>query len=161
MTDQEGGTAIREARRAAGLSLAGLADLVGVSQGTISQWERSNKSPSPEQFDALEHVLGLDDELQDEGSSDPHDPPEMNGDAIKQARSQRASASTGLSSTLKVRYDGAFVRDAGAVVVCTREPRLKQTRPGTPPQVPRRRPASARSLRATHMSTGLRGVQNT
>lgn len=42
----DAGVALRHARTAAGLSQAGLADLVGTSQATISAYENGTKQPS-------------------------------------------------------------------------------------------------------------------
>jgi transcriptional regulator with XRE-family HTH domain len=47
------GAKIRAARRMAGLSQASLAELMGVRQSSISQWERGHTRPS------LEHLVPL------------------------------------------------------------------------------------------------------
>jgi transcriptional regulator with XRE-family HTH domain len=68
------GDRLAEARRAAGLTQAQLAEAVGVSDGLrVSQWERGSEQPRPRFVPALAAVLGVGPlELLD---VDPADPP--------------------------------------------------------------------------------------
>lgn len=50
---------LRQAREARGLTLIGLADLVGVSSSAISQYEKGQHTPRPETFDLLTKRLNL------------------------------------------------------------------------------------------------------
>src|SRR5438105_6577844 len=52
------GKQIKETRIRVGLSQNELAEKLGVSQPTISLWERSRGQPSPAQFAVLKSVLG-------------------------------------------------------------------------------------------------------
>ena len=61
------GVRIRKARKAAGLSQYELAELLGVVQGAVSQWERGQTEPSLRHFIRMVRLLGpslleLDDE---------------------------------------------------------------------------------------------------
>ncbi|HZD02106.1 MAG TPA: helix-turn-helix transcriptional regulator [Actinomycetes bacterium] len=51
-------TAIRSARRRAGLSQVELAELLGVRQSSVSQWERGSTKPSTVHLLALAAKLG-------------------------------------------------------------------------------------------------------
>jgi transcriptional regulator with XRE-family HTH domain len=63
------GAKIRAARRTAGFSQAELAELMGVQQSSISQWERGHTRPSLEHLVPLATALGTSlDELLDRTS---------------------------------------------------------------------------------------------
>jgi len=53
-------TALRELRKALGLSIGELAALTNVSIGAISQWERGESTPSDSKVHKLADVLGVD-----------------------------------------------------------------------------------------------------
>jgi transcriptional regulator with XRE-family HTH domain len=53
------GAKIRAARRKAGLTQASLAELMGVRQSSISQWERGHTRPSLEHLVPLAAALGV------------------------------------------------------------------------------------------------------
>jgi transcriptional regulator with XRE-family HTH domain len=53
--------ALRRAREECGLSQRGLADALGVSQASVSQWLLGQTAPRPERVAALEGVLRMDD----------------------------------------------------------------------------------------------------
>lgn len=57
---QQMATVVREARVAAGLSQAELAERIGVHKGTIGNLERGEHEPSPETLSAVESALGID-----------------------------------------------------------------------------------------------------
>lgn len=50
---------IKEARKAAGLTQAALAELIGVPKTTLASWEQGRGTPKPEAFLALVSVLDL------------------------------------------------------------------------------------------------------
>lgn len=54
------GEAIREQRKALGMTQAALAADVGVEQPTISKWERGQGIPSPQMQARLVKALGID-----------------------------------------------------------------------------------------------------
>jgi transcriptional regulator with XRE-family HTH domain len=55
---------LREARIKVGLSQKELADKLGLTQPTISNWEKGRGAPSEEQEERLQQVLGSEDETQ-------------------------------------------------------------------------------------------------
>jgi SOS-response transcriptional repressor LexA len=57
------GLALRLARLKAGIEQERLADHAGVSQPTVSRWERGRGVPAPEQLDALLKLLDRDGEV--------------------------------------------------------------------------------------------------
>ncbi len=65
------GAKIRAARRTAGLSQGTLAELMGIRQSSISQWERGHTRPSLEHLVPLATALGTSlDELLDMASQE-------------------------------------------------------------------------------------------
>ena len=54
------GQALQRAREECGLSQRGLADALGVSQASVSQWLLGQTAPRPERTGALEHVLRME-----------------------------------------------------------------------------------------------------
>jgi transcriptional regulator with XRE-family HTH domain len=54
------GQALQRAREECGLSQRGLADALGVSQASVSQWLLGQTAPRPERVAALEHVLRME-----------------------------------------------------------------------------------------------------
>ena len=67
------GEQLRAARKNKDLSQAELADAVGTTQATVSQWERGKSTPQPELLHALEGVLGpLNGATAATGSGPPH-----------------------------------------------------------------------------------------
>jgi transcriptional regulator with XRE-family HTH domain len=54
------GRALQRAREECGLSQRGLADALGVSQASVSQWLMGQTAPRPERVDALERVLRME-----------------------------------------------------------------------------------------------------
>jgi len=58
---KEVGKTIRSLRQSRGLTQGQLAELLGVSRVTVSDWERGRASPRSEVvFDRIQEVLGLD-----------------------------------------------------------------------------------------------------
>ncbi|GAA3162188.1 MULTISPECIES: helix-turn-helix domain-containing protein [Streptomyces] len=51
--------ALKEVRRAAGLSLADIGAAIGSTQGTVGRWESGKGAPSPRLFAALTDALGV------------------------------------------------------------------------------------------------------
>ena len=54
------GQALQRAREECGLSQRGLADALGVSQASVSQWLLGQTAPRPERVAALERVLRME-----------------------------------------------------------------------------------------------------
>jgi transcriptional regulator with XRE-family HTH domain len=54
------GQALQRAREECGLSQRGLADALGVSQASVSQWLLGQTAPRPERVAALEQVLRME-----------------------------------------------------------------------------------------------------
>jgi transcriptional regulator with XRE-family HTH domain len=54
------GQALQRARQECGLSQRGLADALGVSQASVSQWLLGQTAPRPERVPALERVLRME-----------------------------------------------------------------------------------------------------
>ena len=54
------GQALQRARKECGLSQRGLADALGVSQASVSQWLLGQTAPRPERTAALERVLRME-----------------------------------------------------------------------------------------------------
>jgi transcriptional regulator with XRE-family HTH domain len=54
------GQALQRAREECGLSQRGLADALGVSQASVSQWLMGQTAPRPERVAALERVLRME-----------------------------------------------------------------------------------------------------
>ena len=50
---------IREARKAQGLTQEQLAELIGVTQGTVAQWENGLTHPSFEKIPKVANALGI------------------------------------------------------------------------------------------------------
>jgi transcriptional regulator with XRE-family HTH domain len=62
---------IKQARKAAGLSQERLAEMVGVSQGAVAQWEAGITHPSYKVLKPLTAALGITlDELVEAGDAD-------------------------------------------------------------------------------------------
>jgi transcriptional regulator with XRE-family HTH domain len=57
---QRFGQALQRAREECGLSQRGLADALGVSQASVSQWLLGQIAPRPERVTALERVLRME-----------------------------------------------------------------------------------------------------
>jgi transcriptional regulator with XRE-family HTH domain len=57
---QRFGQALQRAREECGLSQRGLADALGVSQASVSQWLLGQTAPRPERVTALERVLRME-----------------------------------------------------------------------------------------------------
>jgi transcriptional regulator with XRE-family HTH domain len=57
---QRFGQALQRAREECGLSQRGLADALGVSQASVSQWLLGQTAPRPERVAALESVLRME-----------------------------------------------------------------------------------------------------
>ncbi|WP_374537207.1 helix-turn-helix domain-containing protein [Chitinimonas taiwanensis] len=53
------GTRIRQARKEAGLSQTSLADLVGVRQSAVSEWEAGRSDPTTDSLSATAIALGV------------------------------------------------------------------------------------------------------
>ena len=53
------GSRLREGRRAAGMTQQQLAEAIGVSNTSVSNWEKGVSSPDPETIDKLCGVLGV------------------------------------------------------------------------------------------------------
>jgi len=64
---------ILEGRREAGLTQAMLAELVGVTQSTVSRWERAKEVPSLHQADLVLESLGIVVQLDRRRPSQPED----------------------------------------------------------------------------------------
>ena len=50
---------IREARKAQGYTQQRLAELVGITQGAVSQWEKGETRPAMKMLPALSKALGV------------------------------------------------------------------------------------------------------
>lgn len=57
------GTRLNRLRREAGLTLADVADTLGVSKPTVWAWEKGKARPLPERLDAIAAALGVDPDL--------------------------------------------------------------------------------------------------
>ncbi len=66
--------AIRQARQRAGLSQAELAELLGLRQSSVSQWERGVTKPKTVHLLALAAALGINLLDQLAGTTDPQHP---------------------------------------------------------------------------------------
>ena len=53
------GSRIKELRKEKGLTQEGLAEMMGISKGTVSVWEREQKRPSFAKLDALCDLFGV------------------------------------------------------------------------------------------------------
>ena len=62
---------LREARRRSGMSQGELGDKVGVTQATISNWERAKGQPSGKQKERLRIILDLDGSSEDTADASP------------------------------------------------------------------------------------------
>ena len=56
---EELGNRIRQARMRLGLTIAALAESVGVTVAAVSFWEQGRSSPNASHFNRLSHVLGV------------------------------------------------------------------------------------------------------
>ena len=70
---------IRQARKAAGLTQVQLAELLGVTQGAVAQWENGQTHPSFGVLKPLAAVLGLTLEQLIEGDEDATIPDHQGG----------------------------------------------------------------------------------
>ena len=113
------GLRIRAARKRLGLTQPQLASLLGVSQVTVSQWERGESRPSLEKLEPLaekigrplEFVLGLDSEIE-ETAPCPEEGPSLPVLSLSGVSSRRRTA----SERVPVTKEEAGIADAAFIV---------------------------------------------
>lgn len=90
---------IKRLRTNAGLSQAAVADLIGVTQGLISHWERGRSAPSRRQLEALERALKepVDEAVETTGTSG-----EDYGEWLRDARMRAALSRSELAARAAV-----------------------------------------------------------
>ncbi len=103
-----------------------MADSVGVTQTTISNWESGRSTPSPEQIEVLRGVLDTAPDLEEQDVGD--SPDESYGDWLRAVRVQQGLSRADLASRSGVSSPAIWNIETGATVNPRASTRMKLER---------------------------------